>query len=496
VHPTHWLISTQVRVELRYHPSYSGPHATARRHVKDEFAAVIIHRTRKHVIPLGASVEKWSGHCAAGGGAAFAAQRKALVEDLKALGVEKPLEAHVKDVSMHGALASDAILKLVESCADDQAKKVAAVAAVERVFQAQHKSLYEILFDGDGERRELAEVLEKCRDVLQQVAQAFSERGDGREAQRRSHVAALIDAARADAEALANLSSDDVLKLLVKKAKELRPDAKASWNYIAEALNELGIQWDQGYVLQHYASLQSNQTPLTEDEKRRIVVLEEKFRSMWGKWPKIAQQLGNGRTAADGNKVKCYWHDTGQDRPWSCCDTCEQWRLREKGTVVVEGAHWTCADGGRKCTEPCDSVLPEIVEEAPDAATSIEVAVPDAVEPSQPALPPQPPHEVEELVAQPPRATSVRYNVVSKPWAADGTNELVWDAEVATTVEEQPPPDVVEVTAQPARAPKVDTSMPYKVVSTPWAADETNELAWDAEVVVTTVKEQAALEAP
>ena len=93
-----------------------------------------------------------------------------------------------------------------------------------------------------------------------------------------------------------------------------------------------------------------------------INTLKEKFRSMWGKWPKIARLLGNGRTAADWNRVKCYWRDTGQDRPWSCCDKCEQWRLREKGTVVVDGAYWTCADGGRKCTEPCDSVLPELVE--------------------------------------------------------------------------------------------------------------------------------------
>ena len=66
---------------------------------------------------------------------------------------------------------------------------------------------------------------------------------------------------------------------------------------------------------------------------------------------------------------------------------CQQWRLLPKNTEVDEDAPWTCADGQRKCTESCDSVLPEIVEEAPDAATSIEVAVPDAVEPLQPALP-------------------------------------------------------------------------------------------------------------
>jgi hypothetical protein len=322
--------------------------------------------------------------------------------------------------------------------------------------------------------------------VLQQVAQAFSEHDGGaahREAQRRSHVAALIEATRADVKALANLSSDDVLKLLVNKSRELRPGAETSWTAIAEALNELGVtrtggkEWVRRYVTEHYSSLQANQTPLTDDEMRMIVVLEEKFRNTRGKWPLIAKRLCNGRTE---NRVKNYFYRTGQDRPWSCCDECQQWRLREKGTVVVEGAYWTCADGGRKCTEPCDSVLPELVEEAPVEATSVVALVPAAVEPSQPALPPQPPHEVEELVAQPPRATPMRYKVVSIPWAADGTNELVWDAEVATTVEEQPPPDVVEVTAQPARAPKVDTSMPYKVVSTPWAEDETNELAWDA----------------
>ncbi len=31
----------------------------------------------------------------------------------------------------------------------------------------------------------------------------------------------------------------------------------------------------------------------------------------------------------------------------------------------------------------------------------------------------------------------MRYKVVSIPWAADGTHELDWDAEVATTVKEQ-----------------------------------------------------------
>ena len=76
-----------------------------------------------------------------------------------------------------GALAADAIDKLVESCADE-AKKIAAVAAVERVFKAQHKSLYEILFDGDDTPRGLAEVLGACRVVLQRVEQAKSERSD------------------------------------------------------------------------------------------------------------------------------------------------------------------------------------------------------------------------------------------------------------------------------------------------------------------------------
>ena len=31
----------------------------------------------------------------------------------------------------------------------------------------------------------------------------------------------------------------------------------------------------------------------------------------------------------------------------------------------------------------------------------------------------------------------MRYKVVSIPWAADGTHELDWDAEVATTLKEQ-----------------------------------------------------------
>jgi hypothetical protein len=253
------LISTQVRVELRYHPSYSGQYATARRHFKDEFAAVVVHRTRKHVIPLGGSVEKWSSHCGGGGGAAAAGSRN----------------------------------------------------------EARHTSFLE--------------------------------------------AARTVD--------LSDKTPDDALSAFIDLHESKYGKAQhGQYVNVAEALNVLGVQrkggkrWDKRYVREHHLSLQSKQTPLTEDEKRRIVVLEEKFRSMWGKWPKIARLLGNGRTAADWNRVKCYWRDTGQDRPWSCCDKCEQWRLREKGTVVVDGAYWTCADGGRKCTEPCDSVLPELVE--------------------------------------------------------------------------------------------------------------------------------------
>jgi hypothetical protein len=375
------LISTQVRVELRYHPSYSGQYATARRHVKDEFAAVIVHRTRKRVIPLGASVEKWSSHCGGGGGNSWGSTTlKTIAKDLEDLGVEKPLVLPLKGVPRLRGLAADAIFKLVEPCAD-AAAKVEKVAAVERVFEAQHKSLYESLFDGDGERRGLAEVLEKCREVLREVQQAYSEREGGDmtkataalvaqcEAQRRAHVAALVEAARADVEALAKLSSDNVLKLLVKKSKELCPGVETKWIAIAEALVHFVPSMAQErknqqrldrYVREHYLSLQSNQTSLTDDEKRMICAFQSE---LGNKWTEIARRLGNGR--AD-NQVKNYFYSTGQDRPWVECRLCQQWRLLPKNTEVDEDAPWTCADGQRNCTEPGDDVLPEVVEDRTD----------------------------------------------------------------------------------------------------------------------------------
>ena len=44
----------------------------------------------------------------------------------------------------------------------------------------------------------------------------------------------------------------------------------------------------------------------------------------------------------------------------------------------------------------------------------------------------------------------MRYKVVSIPWAADGTHELDWDAEVATTLKEQS--THVKCVIQPAEA--------------------------------------------
>jgi len=210
-----------------------------------------------------------------------------------------------------------------------------------------------------------------------------------------------------------------------------------------------GKEWERRYVTEHYESLQSNQTPLTKPEKRMIVVLEEKFRNTRGKWPKIAQRLGNGRT---DNQVKNYFYQTGQDRPWSCCDTCEQWRLREKGTVVVEGAHWTCADGGRKCTEPCDSVLPETVEEAPAEAPS--AAADDSESDDEETL------EVMRARVQPRQdesssddesdneepETVEEASVEAPADAAVGMPMALGDDDA---LQQPPPPDVVEQTAPP-----------------------------------------------
>ena len=370
---------------------------------------------------------------------------RTITKDLEDLGVKKPLLP--MGVQRLPALAAHAISKLVESCNSD-AQKFEEVAAVERVFKAQNLSLLKIMFDGDDKPRGPAEVLEACRGVLQQVEQAKS-------GSREAHVAALIEAARADADTLANLSSDDVLKLLVKKSEELRPGAETSWTAIAEALNELGVQrkggkqWVKRYVREHYESLQSNQTPLTEPEKRRIVVLEEKFRNTRGKWPKIAQRLGNGRT---DNQVKNYFYQTGQDRPWSCCDKCGQWRLREKGTVVVEGAYWTCADGGRKCSEPGDDVLPEVVEEAPveapaDAAVGMPMALGD-----DDALQQQPPPDVVEQTAPPPLGSEDENTPMTEAPAADAVPESVAavDGGGSAPLVQQPAAPVAAPPADPA----------------------------------------------
>ena len=240
------------------------------------------------------------------GAKARAAKRLAVDEGLKKLGLDKAHFSYaVKDVSPYEAAAAAAILESVASC-DTYELKVAAVVAVEQVFQAVDEPLDRILLglriDGSYERHELAEVLEECRDVM---------RHSGGEA----HVAALIEYARADVEALANLSSDDVLESLVKKSEELRPGAGPSWTPIADALNELGVprtggkEWERRYVHSHYLSLHSNKTPLTEDERRMVHALEWE---LGHDWAEIARRLGNGR---DSNKIKCYWHDRSWTAP-------------------------------------------------------------------------------------------------------------------------------------------------------------------------------------
>ena len=154
---------------------------------------------------------------------------------------------------------------------------------------------------------------------------------------------ALIDAARADVEALANISSDDVLESLVKKSEELRPGAGPSWTPIADALNELGVprtggkEWERRYVHSHYLSLHSNKTPLTEDERRMVHALEWE---LGHDWAEIARRLGNGR---DSNKIKCYWHDHGRHRQGVECGLCKKWRLLPKSAAKVdEDAPWAC----------------------------------------------------------------------------------------------------------------------------------------------------------
>ena len=293
----------------------------------------------------------------------------------KGIGVDETRFACcVADVSPYKGAAANAILELAESC-DAPGQIATEIALVVEVFAKEGISLHGLLLDRYGAELEPEATLEACREVMRQVQQAYSERGGGGAA----HVAALVDAARADVEALANLSSDDALILLVRKSEELRPGAGLLGTAIAEALNELGVQrqggkqWDQKYVNSHYLFLQSNQRPLTEVEKRRIVVLEEKFRNTRGKWRKIALGPGNGRTAADQHKVKCYWHDTGQFREMVECDNCGKKRLLPKGheayLLMVE--ELTCADMQRKCSEPGDDVLPETVEEAPAAAAPV-----------------------------------------------------------------------------------------------------------------------------
>jgi len=410
---------------------------------------------------------------------ARAAKRLAIDEGLKKNGVEKAhFACAVAGVSPYESAAADAILESVASCDTDE-KKHAAVVAVEEVFQAVDEPLDRILLDlkvdGSYERRGLDEVLEACRYVMRRVrgAPRGGDGGDGdhpwpraksfqcvkgggglRLAVRGTHVAALIEATSADVEALAREAPcrrtgrvlrplaeradedalrlehvrDDVLELLVNKSRELRPGAETSWIAIAEALVHFVPSMAQErrnqkmlhkYVREHYLSLQSNQTSLTDDEKRMICALQSE---LGNKWTEIAKRMGTGRTE---NQVKNYFYNTGQDRPWSCCDKCGQWRLREKGTVVVEGAYWTCADGGRKCSEPGDDVLPEVVEEAPveapaDAAVGMPMALGD-----DDALQQQPPPDVVEQTAPPPLGSEDENTPMTEAPAADAVPESV-----------------------------------------------------------------------
>ena len=133
-------------------------------------------------------------------------------------------------------------------------------------------------------------------------------------------------------------------------------------------------------------------------------MLEEKFRNTRGKWPKIAQRLGNGRT---DNQVKNYWYSIGRHRQGVECGLCQKWRILPKRAAKVdEDAPWACTDGQRKCAEPCDYELPETVEEAPAAAPADAAAVvgtPMALG-NDDALQQPPPPDVVELTTARPRA--------------------------------------------------------------------------------------------
>jgi hypothetical protein len=428
------------------------------------------------------------------GAKARAAKRLAVDEGLKKNGVEKAhFACAVAGVSPYESAAADAILESVASCDTDE-KKHAAVVAVEEVFQAVDEPLDRILLDlkadGSYERRGLDEVLEACRDVMRRVQQAYSGGAAHRKAQRRAHVAALIEATSADVKALAREApcrrascvlrplaertdedalrlehvGDGVLELLVKKSKELRPGAEPYWAAIAEALNELGVQrtgggeWGPKYVWEHYLSLQSNQTPLTDSEKRMICALQWQLGTEDGiPWTKIAKQMGTGHST---NTIKNYWYATGQYRYWVECDACKNWRLLEKGCPsepnrcgacatctaprikrrgdrtgvyprlpclepVIEG-RWTCDCAKRQCSEPGDDVLPKTVEEAPVEAPADAAAVvgtPMALDDDN-ALQQPPPPDV-ELTTAPQRAPEDENTPMTEAPAADAVPESV-----------------------------------------------------------------------
>jgi len=428
------------------------------------------------------------------GRAAQAAKRLAIKEDLKGIGVDKTqFSCAVEGVSQYDCAAAVAILGLVASGAspDEIAAKIGLVV---EVFEEQGIPLDDLLCDSYGEELEPEAQLEACREVVRQVQQAYSERGSRfgerggdltkanaalaaqREAQRRAHVAALVEAARADVEALAREAPcrrasrvlrplaaradenalrlehvrDDVLKLLVRKSEELRPGAEMSWIAIAEALNELGVprkggkEWDRNYVYSHYVSLQSNQTPPTKVEKRMIGALvwelgtEDRI-----PWAEILKRMGTGHST---NTVSNYWNNEGRYRYWVECVACKNWRLLEKGCPSEPnrcGACATCTAPRRKrrdsnswrpSTSRPTAWYPRLpcLEPVVEGRWTCDCAKRDCTEPGDDALP----ETVEEAPAEAPADAAA---VGSTPMALDDDNAL-----------QQPlPPDVVEPTAPP-----------------------------------------------
>ena len=263
-------------------------------------------------------------------------------------------------------------------------------------------------------------------------------------------MATLIDAARADVEALADRSRDDVLKLLVKQSKAL--PGTTTWVVIAEALVHFVPSMAQErrnqqrldrYVRERYESLQSNQTPLAEVEKRMICALQLE---LGNQWTEIARRLGNGRTEM---KVKNYWYSHGHKMKWVGCDKCDKWRLIPKSIKVDEKKDWLCAQGRRKCADPCDWVLPEeATVEAPADAAAV-VGTPMAPG-NDDALQQPPPPDVVELNTAPPRAPEDEDALMTEASAADAVPESVAAVDGGSSA------PLVQQPAAPAAAPPAD----------------------------------------